>query len=381
MMIAYIFICVLFSIFAYGFIDLNLHISTSPLFLMLQKPLETLVFQNRPVAAGIFLLFLVLLTIWYVWFLKKGEKRLTKKNVCLLIGSIALVFLFSFPAFSYDIFNYITTAKLTFFHHENPYLVMPVEIAGEPYLTFTRAANKVALYGPVWILLTAIPHYLGGGGIWQTILAFKLCNALCYLVTAYLIYKMTKSVQNVLFFALNPLVIIEVLISAHNDITMVAFVLLGILLWYTKGIGNKVLGAVSLLASVLVKGASIVLLPLLFFKNISKEQFLTLAYVLFGVVFFIAAPIREELYPWYAVWLVAIAACLDGKKHSLLLGFTIILSFALELRQLPYIYMGYYEGVGPMARTLLTITPILIFGVYRFGKKYVKKSNIWKQIS
>ena len=40
---------------------------------------------------------------------------------------------------------------------------MPIEIPNEPYLAFTRAANKTALYGPVWILLTAIPHLLGQG--------------------------------------------------------------------------------------------------------------------------------------------------------------------------------------------------------------------------
>ena len=375
MLIGYIFICVLFSVFTYGFIDLNLHITTSPLFLALQKPLEMLVYQMRPVAAGIFLSFLVLLFIWYMWFLRSGEKIVSVKKVFLLLSLVAIIFVFSFPAFSYDIFNYITTAKVTFFHNENPYLVMPIEITGEPYLAFTRAANKVALYGPVWILLTAIPHYLGSGAIWQTIIAFKLINALFYLIASYLIYKMTKQVKSVLFFAANPLVLIEVLISTHNDISMMVLVLTGILLWFSKGIGNKIMGVFAMLASTLIKGATVVLLPLLFVKSLTKEQFLTYAYLLLGVVFFIAAPIREELYPWYAVWLVTLAACLDGKKYETLRSFTIVLSFALELRQLPYIYMGYYAGVGPIARTLLTVVPLLIFGVYTLGKKTVRKSN------
>jgi len=374
MIAVYIFICVLFTFFTYGYIDTNLHLSQSTFFLRLQQPLEALVFQMRPLATLIFFMALSSLFVLYEWFLKNSEKLFNLKKLFLFISGIALIFLFSFPAFSYDIFNYITTAKVTFFHKENPYLVMPVEIANEPYLAFTRAANKVALYGPVWILLTAIPHYLGAGDIWQTIIAFKFLNFFTYLLLSYLIYQMTKSVRSVLFFALNPLVLIEILISSHNDSTMMAFLLLGMLLWFSKGLGKKLIGLSAIFASMLIKGATIVVAPLLFMKNISKEKFLFYTYLLLAFVFFIAAPLREELYPWYAVWLVTIAACLDRKKYSLLIGFTMVLSFALELRHIPYMYMGYYEGVGPLARTLLTMIPIAIYGGYIGYKKVIKKS-------
>jgi len=155
---------------------------------------------------------------------------------------------------------------------------------------------------------------------------------------------------------------------------MMAFLLLGMLLWFSKGLGKKLIGLSAIFASMLIKGATIVVAPLLFMKNISKEKFLFYTYLLLAFVFFIAAPLREELYPWYAVWLVTIAACLDRKKYSLLIGFTMVLSFALELRHIPYMYMGYYEGVGPLARTLLTMIPIAIYGGYIGYKKVIKKS-------
>jgi len=87
-------------------------------------------------------------------------------------------------------------------------------------------------------------------------------------------------------------------------------------------------------------------------------------------VFFVLAPFREELYPWYAVWLISIAAFFDIKKHPFLIGWTLCLSFALELRHLPYIYMGQYGGFGPMARTLLTVIPLGIYVVVYGIKKY-----------
>lgn len=366
----YFFILSLFVVFSYGFIDLNLHLSSSPVFLMLQKPLEVLVFQMRPIASVIFLFIVSTLFVVYIWFLKKGSVFFpTWKKMLPFLIAVSVLLVVSFPALTYDIFNYITTAKVAFFHHENPYLVMPIEIPNEPYLAFTRAANKVALYGPVWILGTAVPHYLGQGNIWLTIIMFKLMNAFCYIGLSYLIYRATKSIKNVLFFALNPLILIEILVSGHNDIYMMAFTVAAILLWEKKGIGSKIGGLILFIASCLIKGATVVLLPLFFIKNLSRDRLLFFAYWLLACVFFVAGPLREELYPWYAVWLISIAALFDLKKHAVLIGFTIVLSFALELRHIPYMYMGEYGGAGPMMRTLLTIVPLIVYGGYVGIKK------------
>ena len=370
MMAIYFFVLSLFAIFSYGFIDLNLHLSSSPVFLTLQKPLEVLVFQMRPIASMIFLFLLSALFLAYIWFLKRGSTFfLTWKKTLLFLIAVAVLLVCSFPALTYDIFNYITTAKVAFFHHENPYLVMPIEIPNEPYLAFTRAANKVALYGPVWILGTAIPHYLGQGNIWLTIIVFKLMNAVGYIGVSYLIYRATKSIKNVLFFALNPLILIEILVSGHNDIYMMLFAVAGILLWEKRDMESKIGGMILFVASCLIKGATIVLLPLFFIKNISRDRLLLFAYCLLACVFFVVGPLREELYPWYAVWLISIAALFDLKKHAVLIGFTIVLSFALELRHIPYMYMGEYGGVGPMMRTLLTAVPLIVYGGYVGIKK------------
>ncbi|MFH0749601.1 MAG: hypothetical protein V1917_01630 [Candidatus Gottesmanbacteria bacterium] len=297
-----------------------------------------------------------------------------KKILPFLIMGVVLL-IFSYPALSYDLFNYMTTAKVAYTHHENPYLVMPIEITNEPYLAFTRAANKVALYGPVWILITAIPHVIGSSTIWGSIIAFKLLNALMYVVFAFLIYRMTKSWKNVLFFVLNPLILIEVLISGHNDIYMMVFAVLGIFLWERKGVGNKIGAALSFVASFLIKGATLVLLPLLLVKKLSQERLILWAYWLLAFVFFAFAPLREELYPWYAVWLVGIASLLDMKKYSILIWFTVVLTFALELRHLPYMLMGYYEGPGPMLRSVCTIVPIGMYILYVVRKNVLKKTK------
>ena len=366
----YIFLLLCIVIFSYGFKDPNLILTTSPFLVSGINQLTYVVYALRPLATLIFLSILLGFWSFYIVVCKNGEKLFTNiKHLTFFIILSAFILSFSYPALTHDLFNYVTTAKVTFTHGENPYIVMPIEIPNEPYLAFTRAANKYALYGPIWILITAIPHYLGNNNIWQTIIMFKLLNAIIYLVFVYMIYKITKSLKSTLFFAFNPLILIETLVSGHNDIYMMLFACFGLVILKQY----KFLGALSLLVSVLIKGATIVLIPLLFIINISLERVLVYSYWLLALVFFIAAPIREELYPWYAVWLVCIVSFLPMKKYVWLYGFTIVLTFALELRHLPYMWMGYYEGPGPTLRFLLTIIPIAIYIVVFFVKRLGKR--------
>lgn len=361
--IAFIILLILVGIFSYGFIDPNLTLSTNHTFLNLQAPLNNLAYHERPEATVIFSVILVLLFAGFLYFLKNPPK-------IWVIGVVTLILVFSYPALTYDLFNYIATAKVTYTYHENPYVVMPIEIPNEPNLAFTRAANKLALYGPVWVLFTAVPHYLGGDKIWQTVIVFKLMNALVYLGFCYFVWRVTKNITNVIFFALNPLVLIELLMNGHNDLYMMALVLAGLYFWRK---GSKITGGILFVASWFIKEATVVLTPLFFLRKLSWEHLLLVAYWLMAFVFFVFAPIREELYPWYAVWLIAPAALLPLKSHKFITGFTIALSFALELRALPYMWMGYYEGPGPMFRLLLTVVPVALYLLYFVFKRRYEK--------
>lgn len=353
------FLLAVLSVFSYGFKDPNLELTLSPVIKTLIQPLYYLVYYERSWAAIIFFLFVLFLFGIYLFLLKNPPKKIAW---IIVVGGIILSF--SYPALTHDLFNYITTAKVTFTYHENPYVVMPIEIPNEPYLAFTRAANKVALYGPVWIAITAIPHFLGNNNIWQTIVMFKLVTLFFYFVYAYTVFRITKSIKNTIFFALNPLVVIETLVCGHNDIVMMTLCVLGILFLYKKKLLERCLGVLLFIFSWFIKGTTALLTPLLLIRKISFDRLLIYSYIVLALVFFIAAPIREELYPWYGVWLVCIASLMDMKKNAFIISFTIVLSFVLELRHLPYMWMGYYEGPGPLFRFLVTIIPVGLYLLY-----------------
>ncbi len=354
--------CIL-AICSYGFRDLNLILSDIPAVNGALTALRDITLGSRHVVTVVWGVAIAILTACYVMILRDSEqvKQNSHRFIWSFIIGIACIFVVSYPANSHDIFNYITTAKVTYLYGENPYIVMPTEILGEPFLAFTRAANRTALYGPVWILMSAIPHHAGLGQIWFTIVLFKLMNAVVYMLFAWFIYVATKSVKNVLFFASNPLIVLEVLLSGHNDIYMMLPALFG--LWYLRRHTSmaKALGLLAFVSSWFVKGATVVLLPVLFLRGISWEKVLVISYSLLLGVFMILGPVREELYPWYAVWIISVAAFLPAGKNTFIYWLTVVLSFSLELRHLPYMWMGYYEGPGPLLRLTVTILPVIIF--------------------
>lgn len=355
--LGYTSLSILFLIFSYGFVDLNLILSTHPFFKTIHEPLRYLVFEKRGWAGGIYLIFLLGFWILYYYCLKKiEEQKISLKQIKKIILTISLIFLFSFPAFSYDIFNYILTAKVTFTYKENPWVIRPTEIPNEPALAYTRAANKWALYGPTWILLTYIPHIAGFNNVWWTIIMFKLLIVSFYLGFIYLLWQTTKNLWNVSFFALNPLVIFEILNDSHNDIVMMAMVAAALILISKK----TKLSLLFMLMSIFIKGASLVLLPLYFVK---KSLWSKAYWLFFGV--FLISPFREEMYPWYFIWCLSCVAFLPKSKRFLY-GFSLAFCFGLLLRNLPYIVTRQYEGYNQIFRTAVTWIPGLIFICYYY---------------
>lgn len=371
---AYGIVLAVLAVFSYAFVDRNLPLTGNAGILPLVVRLQFLTYEARPVAASIFFGVLVALTALYVRMLRTVNAR--TGNLKMLLAGMFLFGILSFPALSYDIFNYMTTSRVLYLHGENPYVVMPVEIPNEPYLAFTRAANKVALYGPTWLLLTAVPYVLGGGGIWQTILAYKLMSAAGYIAMCFIIWRITGDKRNVVFFALNPLVVMETLVSSHNDIYMMVLAVSGLSLMRKRETGLAVSGIVALLASVFVKGPTILLFPVWWLtRKFPREILYRASFWTMLVFMFVAAPLREELYPWYALWPLAFASLLPVERNRFLWGLCIVLSFGLELRHIPYMYTGSYTGYGPVLRTAAVAVPVVSYLAYSLVPYLWRKRN------
>jgi hypothetical protein len=299
---------------------------------------------------------------FYLVFIKlKKEKKLSDSNLKILIASSFLVLLLAYPAMlSFDIFNYILTAKVAFLYHENPYLIMPIQITPEPMLAFTHAANKIALYGPSWIGLSFLPHILGFGNFLLTLLNFKLLSIVFYLMALKVFIKLKKDTALV-FFALNPLVLMETVLSGHNDIVMMFFSLIGILFLSRRKV---FLAFVMLSISILVKYSTLLLLPVFIYisyanykrKEINWEKmYISCALLMF--VAFLLSPIREEIYPWYFIWPLLFVSL---TRSMLMKYISVAFSFGLLFRYVPFMLLGTYADPTPIIKTLVTFIPPIL---------------------
>lgn len=317
--------------------------------------------QSQTEKVVLLLLILLIFFFFYIAILMLYRRKiLTQKDGILLIAITTLFLLFAYPAvYSYDIFNYFATAKVAFLYGENPYIIMPIELSGDPLLAFMHAPNKVALYGPGWIIFTLLPFLTGGGNFILTLFSFKVVVVLFYFLILYLIYKLSKNFFAVLFFGLNPLVVIETIWSGHNDIVMMALLITGFYLYLNR---RRKLGFIFYILSIVIKYATVILLPVLLFlkytyrkKILNKSQILR--WSMYGMItIFLLSSLREEIYPWYAIWFLPFVA-MAGKRSEKILA--ILFTFCLELRYFPYMILLTHFGMTPMLKIGVTFGPLL----------------------
>lgn len=322
---------------------------------------------DKSISAYVYAFFVFVFSGFYILVLRKREKmKLTFLKKIVLISSLLI---FSYPAMlSYDIFNYFATAKVTFFYFENPYVVMPIEFIGDPLLDFMHAANKTALYGPVWILLTGIPFLGGFGNFIPVIYLLKILILVFYLLTSALLWRITKDVYAVLLFSLHPLVLIETLVSSHNDIVMMFFAVFAFYLLSKKRVFLAIL---FLTLSVLIKFATLFLLPVFLYALVKTVRGMHLdwtkvyKYSFFSMLtIFFLSPLREEIYPWYAVWFLIFLPLM--KISSAFRAVIIVFSVSLLFRYLPFLLTGTHFGITPPLKWTITFLPVAIAILYFF---------------
>lgn len=377
--LSYLILLVGFFVYSFTQVDLSLTLSKLSIYQTVEKVLQYLGFYQRPFSTVIFIIIASLLFLFYCSFLylvKKGKLKLKTLTVLTILTSVILVF--SYNAFSYDLFNYIFDARIVSVYHLNPYFYKATDFASDPMLNFMRWTQRTYPYGPSWLILTVPLTFIGMNYFLSTFFLFKILMTLSFLGSCYLIYKISERIFpenklfNVVFFAFNPLVLIECLVSAHNDIPMIFFLLLAIYLFLLK---KKVLSWVSNLFSIGVKFSTGILLPLFILaefmertgRKINWEKFF-IASVILSLSTVLVASLRTTFQPWYLVFPLSMAAFVP-KKLYIFIPSLVASIFAVSI-YVPYILLTDYakgypqiiqniELVGLAIVSLLTIIFVL----------------------
>jgi alpha-1,6-mannosyltransferase len=165
-----------------------------------------------------------------------------------------------------DLFSYLSQVHLLTDLGVNPLLVAPLDAQVDRLLLAYPAfyADYPTVYGPAWLLLSA-PATLGRYDVAGGLIYLKGLVTLSYLGCAWLVERILRQVRpesallGLYLFAWNPLVLLMSAGDGHNDMVMMAGVVLS--LWLLLG-EHRMLAFGVLTVSVWIKYVSVIFLAL-----------------------------------------------------------------------------------------------------------------------
>jgi hypothetical protein len=148
------------------------------------------------------------------------------------------LYLFTPAIFSGDIFSYASYGRLLSVHHVNPYVIPPSAFPKDPTYQLVHWKDIVSIYGPVWLMISAVVGVLADPHPMDYLVAFRLCAFAAHLLNIWLVTAILRTMgrslrviaMGTLLYAWNPLVLLESSLGGHNDVFMLTFLLLGLLL-------------------------------------------------------------------------------------------------------------------------------------------------------
>jgi hypothetical protein len=379
---------IIISLFLYSYtqVDLSLTLSRSSIYQTVEKAFQYIGYFNRPLSTYLFCIIVGLLFIFYGIFLQIAkQKKINLQTFWKIIIPISLILMLSYNAFSYDLFNYIFYIKIILHYHQNPYLVTALDFPKDPMLSFMHWTHNTYPYGPFWLILTLPLGFLGFNYFLPTFFIFKFFSAFCFLTTVFFISKILKKIApefqviGTVFYALNPLVLIESLVSAHNDVAMMALAVIGFYFFIEK---KWIWGILAGVLSALAKQATVfLLLPfalysanLLFKKKLFSEKWFILSCAIISVLGFILVITKIEIQPWYCLWFLPFIVF--ARPNKIFLWITAGFSLGTILRYVPFLWQGDWNGQASFVKLLVTVvSPILFFllGIIYGTKSSAKK--------
>ncbi len=240
--------------------------------------LESLLVHGRQWFAWFYVI--GLLALFYAfWQVLRTVHELSKQDAeaaarlrlwVLAVGLLCGVILIGlYPITALDVALYVVRGRLWALYGVNPLIALPANFPSEPYVQVAgEYAKQVSPYGPLWELVVQVPLRMGILSLGSGVIAMKVIALLSYVGMAYLIGWQARqdasgqglsNAAALVFFALNPLVLLEAMGNGHNDMLMLALMTLGLILWQR---GRWAWAAVALTASALIKSTGAIVLPL-----------------------------------------------------------------------------------------------------------------------
>jgi hypothetical protein len=211
------------------------------------------------------LLALSALAAW-MWALRIAAETpgRSPRNLLILTGLLCLPAIGFVGLFSDDVYLYNLYGRTIAEYGSNPLVHRPAAFTWDPHLPWVYWKELPSSYGPIWLMLSGALSALASDSITGVVLWYRGVALAIHLATAAAIWQVMRQIAPrdaraaTLFYAWNPLVILEVVANAHNDVLVALLAVLLVTATVQRAWGHAAFfGA----CAVMVKPFAVLLLP------------------------------------------------------------------------------------------------------------------------
>lgn len=210
----------------------------------------------------------LILTLLYLRLWNIARHRPDRSTIVMILAgwlAASIILLFTFPGQSSDLGDYTFHAHMLAHLGQNPLTTPPSAVIAydaNPYIGWYTEVNP---YGPVWNGLAAGLHALVGESYLANLLAFKALAIAATAISGGLIYVILRRIDpryaaaGLALWLWNPLVLNEGALHGHNDLVMIAVIMIGLWLAVRR---HETLGIIVLVAAGLIKLQAWLMIPI-----------------------------------------------------------------------------------------------------------------------
>jgi hypothetical protein len=174
------------------------------------------------------------------YYLKSLTLTFSLRKIIIFAVIFQVITLVSYPILSTDIFSYIFSERVATVHHENVWKVKPAVFSEDKFGTIADWKDTTSVYGGVNFGLYYLPSLIGKNDLLTLVVLYKIIPAIFAIGSIYILYLLLKLYKNInvgknlqLVFW-NPLFVLEIFGSGHNDSIMIFFTLLSLYFYKKK---------------------------------------------------------------------------------------------------------------------------------------------------
>jgi alpha-1,6-mannosyltransferase len=203
----------------------------------------------------------------------RGAHWLTARPVLIGIACLNLLLLLAPPLLSTDVFSYVAYGRIGAVYGSNPYLHGPNAIAFDPLYPFIAAKwiKTPTTYGP---LFTGLSYLLAPLNVAVNVIAYKTIAAVSSLVVVLMVWSAARlrglsPVKAVAIVGLNPVIVVFGIGGGHNDLLMLAILLIGV---YALLAQKQRSSGALIVTAVAIKLTAAVMLPFALAQSASRQS-------------------------------------------------------------------------------------------------------------